>query len=63
MTLDNYRTLFTELDFPTYFVNSVVVAIAVTVGNLVFCSMLGYALAKLRVPGQEGAVRRSCSAR
>ena len=56
-TLENYRTLFTELDFPTYFINSVVVAIAVTVGNLIFCSMLGYALAKLRLPGQAGALR------
>ncbi len=52
-TLENYRTLFTELDFPTYFVNSVVVALAVTIGNMVFCSMLGYALAKLEFPGKK----------
>ncbi len=52
-TFDNYRTLFTELDFPTYFFNSAVVAIAITLGNLVFCSMLGYALAKLSFPGKR----------
>jgi multiple sugar transport system permease protein len=52
-TLDNYRTLFTQLDFPTYFFNSAVVALAITVGNLVFCSMLGYALAKLDFPGKR----------
>ncbi len=52
-TLENYRTLFTGLDFPTYLVNSAVVAGAVTVGNLVFCSMLGYALAKLQFPGRR----------
>ena len=52
-TLDNYRTLFTELDFPTFFFNSAVVAIAITLGNLVFCSMLGYALAKLNFPGKR----------
>jgi len=52
-TLDNYRTLFTELDFPTFFFNSAVVAIAITLGNLVFCSMLGYALAKLSFPGKR----------
>ena len=52
-TVQNYRTLFTELDFPTYFVNSVVVATAVTLGNLVFCSMLGYALAKLTFRGSR----------
>jgi multiple sugar transport system permease protein len=53
LTLDNYQRLFTKLDFPTYFFNSAVVAIAVTVGNVVFCSMLGYALAKLEFPGKR----------
>jgi multiple sugar transport system permease protein len=53
LTLDNYQRLFTKLDFPTYFFNSAVVAIAVTVGNVVFCSMLGYALAKLEFPGRR----------
>ena len=52
-TLDNYRRLFNVLDFPTFFFNSAVVAIAITLGNLVFCSMLGYALAKLRFPGKR----------
>ncbi len=52
-TLDNYRQLFDVLDFPTFFVNSVVVATAITLGNIVFCSMLGYALAKLRFPGKR----------
>ncbi len=53
LTLDNYDTLFTKLDFPTYFLNSAIVAVAVTVGNMVFCSMLGYALAKLDFPGKR----------
>ena len=53
ITLDNYRTLFTKLDFPRYFLNSVIVAGAVTIGNVVFCSMLGYALAKLEFPGKK----------
>jgi multiple sugar transport system permease protein len=52
-TLDNYQQLFTRLDFPLFFANSVVVAAATTLGNLVFCSMLGYALAKLRFPGKR----------
>ena len=52
-TFDNYRTLFDELDFPTYFFNSSVVALAITLGNLLFCSMLGYALAKLTFPGKR----------
>ena len=53
ITFANYRLLFTKLDFPRYFMNSVLVAGAVTLGNIVFCSMLGYALAKLDFPGKK----------
>ncbi len=53
ITMENYDTLFTKLDFPTYFFNSAVVALAVTAGNMIFCSMLGYALAKLDFPGKR----------
>jgi multiple sugar transport system permease protein len=52
-TLQNYRDLFDRLDFPRYFFNTTVVAVAVTAGNLLFCSMLGYALAKLQFPGKR----------
>jgi multiple sugar transport system permease protein len=53
VTLDNYTQLFSRLDFPTYFFNSVVVALAVTAGNVMFGAMLGYALAKLDFPGKR----------
>jgi len=53
VTLDNYASLFTRLDFPTYFFNSTVVALVVTVGNVIFGAMLGYALAKLDFPGKR----------
>jgi multiple sugar transport system permease protein len=49
----NYHDLFARLDFPKYFGNSLLVAVIVTAGNLVFCSALGYALAKLRFPGRK----------
>ncbi len=52
-TLDNFRELFTRLDFPQYFFNSTLVAVLITAGNLVFCSLLGYALAKLSFPGRK----------
>ena len=52
-TLANYEDLFSQLNFLGYFFNSTVVALAVTVGNIVFCSMLGYALAKLSFPGKQ----------
>ncbi len=52
-TSANYASLFEQLDFARYFTNSAVVAGLVTVANLVFCSMLGYALAKLSFPGRR----------
>ena len=53
VTLDNFRAIFVDLDFPTYFTNSVIVAAGVTLGNLALCSMLGYALAKIDFPGRR----------
>ncbi len=52
-SLDNYTELFSRLDFGTYFTNSILVAVAVTAGNLLFCSMLGYALALLDFRGKK----------
>jgi len=52
-TFDNYTQLFGRLDFATYFTNSLVVAVFVTLGNIVFCSMVGYALAKLEFRGKK----------
>ncbi|MET7717472.1 carbohydrate ABC transporter permease [Streptomyces sp. NPDC005407] len=52
-TLTNFRDLLDRLDLPRYFLNSTLVATLVTVCNLVFCSMLGYALAKLNFAGRK----------
>ncbi len=52
-TTDNFGRLFDQLDFPRFFFNSSLVAIAVTVGNVLFCPMLGYALAKLKWRGKR----------
>ena len=52
-SLDNYSELFSRLSFGTYFFNSTVVAVVVTAGNLLFCSMLGYALAMLNFRGKN----------
>ncbi|WP_028279334.1 carbohydrate ABC transporter permease [Arthrobacter sp. H5] len=52
-TLDNYTELFVRLDFATFFANSLIVAVFVTAGNIVFSSMVGYALAKLDFAGKK----------
>ncbi|MBO1336989.1 carbohydrate ABC transporter permease [Streptomyces sp. VRA16 Mangrove soil] len=52
-TLKNFSDLLDQLDMPRYFMNSVIVAVLVTVSNLLFCSMLGYALAKLNFSGRS----------
>ncbi|MFI9598576.1 carbohydrate ABC transporter permease [Streptomyces sp. NPDC052043] len=52
-TLSNFSELLDQLDMPRYFMNSLLVAMLVTVCNLLFCSMLGYALAKLDFTGRS----------
>lgn len=52
-TFDNFTRLFERLDFGRYFFNSTTVAVIVTAGNILFCSMLGYALAMLEFPGKK----------
>ncbi len=53
-TLENYKQIF--LQEPLFFrwlFNSVVIAVCVTILNLLFNSMAGYALARLRFPGRQ----------
>jgi multiple sugar transport system permease protein len=52
-TIENFTDLLSRQNFARFFFNSAVVAISVTAGNLIFCSMLGYALAKLEFPGKR----------
>ncbi len=47
-----FETLFLNSDFPTWFTNSAVVAILVTLGRVFFNSLAGYALARLRFRGR-----------
>jgi multiple sugar transport system permease protein len=52
-TLENFAAWFTDLHIGTFFLNSLVVAIFTVLGNLLFCSMVGYALAKMDFPGKR----------
>ncbi|MDU5963679.1 MAG: carbohydrate ABC transporter permease [Actinomyces sp.] len=52
-TLSNFESWIFDYDISHYFVNSLLVAIVTVLGNIVFCSMVGYALAKLKFPGRN----------
>lgn len=53
-TFKNYTTLFVEEPlFGQWLFNSALIAITVTLFNLLFNSMAGYALARLRFPGNQ----------
>jgi multiple sugar transport system permease protein len=50
---ENYPNAMGRAAFPLFFRNSVIVSAAVMVGNLVFCTLAGYGLAKYRFPGDK----------
>jgi len=52
-TWENFGAWFGQLNFGQFFGNSIVVALFTVLGNLVFCSMVGYALAKMDFPGKK----------
>lgn len=53
LTFDNYTTLFAETNFPIYFRNSVIVALATVVLSLVISALGAYALTRLRFRGRR----------
>ena len=53
VTLDNYARWFQQLNIQQFFMTSLLVALITVAGNLVFCSMVGYAMAKMEFPGKK----------
>ncbi len=51
-TLDNYWEILSDGRFTRWFVNSMVVALIVTISNVFFDSLVGYTLAKFRFRGR-----------
>lgn len=47
-TVASYRDLFSQGGMARYLINSLVVGVTVTVGNILFCFMVGYTLARHR---------------
>ena len=51
--LDGYRYVLHNALFPRWFLNSMIVALVVVVGNLLFGSLAGYAFARMRFRGSK----------
>jgi len=50
---DNYVKAFTAAPFGRYYLNSLIVAFTVTLGQLITCSMAAFAFARLRFKGRD----------
>jgi multiple sugar transport system permease protein len=51
--VSNFVELFVNRMFGTYMVNSLIVSAATVLTNVLFCSLAGYALAKIEFPGHK----------
>lgn len=49
-SLENYRRILTELPVARWYLNSIVMAIGVTAGEVFFCALTGYTFAKRNFP-------------
>jgi arabinogalactan oligomer/maltooligosaccharide transport system permease protein len=56
VTLDNYQVLLNRGDFQQWFVNSVIVAAAVTIIGVFLAATAGYALSRFRFRGRGGSL-------
>ncbi len=54
LTLQNYKNVFVELPLSRYFLNSLIVAVISTIGQVLFAAMAGYAFARLKFPLRNG---------
>jgi multiple sugar transport system permease protein len=50
---ENYPNALSRANFPRYFLNSGIVSICVMLGNVIFCTLAGYGLAKFKFPGDK----------
>lgn len=52
-TLEGYQEITQQNDLPRWFVNSIIYSVAVTLLRILFDSLAGYALARLKFPGNR----------
>ncbi len=50
---DNYSQAWTDANFKDYFMNSVIIATITVSGQLVFCTLAGYAFARINFPAKN----------
>jgi len=50
----NYADAWTIVPFGRYFLNSVLISLCITIGQLVTCSLGAYAFSRLQFPGRDG---------
>lgn len=53
LNLTNYQTLFTNLPFGRYFINTLVITLATVAGQLLICSLAAYGFARLNFMGRD----------
>lgn len=53
INLDGYRAVWSEIPFARMFMNSVIVTVGITVGQLITSALAGYAFARLEFPGKD----------
>lgn len=53
LTLENYRRLFADIPIFQYFLNSLIVALAATAGQVIFSALAGYAFARFNFSGRD----------
>jgi multiple sugar transport system permease protein len=53
LKLSNYVDVFTSLPFGTFFINTIIVTVVIVLGQILFCSMAGYAFARIVFPGRN----------
>ena len=52
-TLENYKGIFSSIPLSTYFLNSLIVAVITTIGQVLFAALAGYAFARLQFKGRD----------
>jgi len=53
LTVENYKNVFTQIPLSRYFLNSLIVAVITTIGQVVIAAMAGYAFARLKFRGSN----------